>query len=280
MQLAARYGVWRSSLGDTWPHDGTIEMDFWPQGTHLVDEAPLLVLCASGAGGGSQQAMFRAQLDPLLQRALARWHRDRDLASTVAALGQLFEIIQQEFQELRTPSWAEQFQASAVACLLGKDTYAIANIGVERAWLLREGKMTQVTQDFTLRDAFGAGLPEPIASQPGSFFGRFGEGTARWHVTQGSPRSGDVLVLASGLRDTGIDEAVMATEVRHALCCDAFLCPPTSNRQREDGAATQIGARLAEIVSAQKDAAARKRAYWRLHSRLALGVVQITEATE
>src|SRR5215468_2497671 len=66
-------GLWRSRRGDTHPHtDAGVDLDYWPQGTHAVTEEPALVLCATGGGGGAQQAMFRRDLDPLLARSLER----------------------------------------------------------------------------------------------------------------------------------------------------------------------------------------------------------------
>jgi len=50
-----------------------VDLDYWPQGMHVLCEEPALVLCATGAGGGSQQAIFRSDLDPLLARGVERW---------------------------------------------------------------------------------------------------------------------------------------------------------------------------------------------------------------
>ena len=52
-----------------------VDLDYWPQGMHVLCEEPALVLCATGAGGGSQQAIFRSDLDPLLPAAWSAGHR-------------------------------------------------------------------------------------------------------------------------------------------------------------------------------------------------------------
>ncbi len=66
-----------------------------------------LVLCDSGAGGGSQQAMFRSHLEPLLARAHRRWLEGFEPAAPAAArLDRLFGAIQREFEALREPASA------------------------------------------------------------------------------------------------------------------------------------------------------------------------------
>jgi hypothetical protein len=117
-----KVGLWRSRRGDTHPHTGAdVDLDYWPQGTHAVTKDPALVLCATGGGGGAQQAMFRRDLDPLLARSLERWTagaRGAPGAGPAGALDALFAAIQDGFEQLRTPPWADEFQASAVAVLV------------------------------------------------------------------------------------------------------------------------------------------------------------------
>lgn len=281
MRLVVQYGVWRSPLGDTWPHDETVEMDWWPQGTHFLHRSSGLVLCASGAGGGSQQAMFRSHLDPLLARAHGRWLEGfKPSAPSSAELDRLFAAIQREFEELREPAWAEQFQASAVALLVGGKDCAVANVGVDRAWLLRDGRLEGVSEDYTLESVAGPGLPEPLRDLPGSSLGRFGGAVPRWQVRRVARRAADIFVLASGFRDTGVSEAQLAAELEHLASdwngghSNTRSCGPSA-----DLAAARLGRRLAEIAASVEGRDERRIARWHLHSRLALAVVQLAAAT-
>jgi len=285
MRLAAQCGVWRSPLGDTWPHDETVEMDWWPQGTHLVSESPRLVVCASGSGGGSQQAMFRSHLDPLLRRAHSRWQPGYSPSEPAAAeLDRLFATIQRGFEELRDPSWADQFQASAVALLIEAKDCAVANVGVDRAWVLRDGQLERVSADYSLGTMAGGSepaLPENLRDLPGSFFGRFGGMPARWQVRPVSLCDDVLLVLASGFRDTGVSETRLALELKSVLSVSKEeLSCEDAPWQSLGRTAELLGQRLAEVAAgAEGSDDARMKAKWHLHSRLALAVVQIAGET-
>jgi hypothetical protein len=280
MRFAVRCGQWRSSLGDTWPHDKTVDLDWWPQGTHLVSESPPFVLCATGAGGGSQQAMFRSHLDPVLQRAHSRWQLGYDASTPAAAeLDRLFTAIQPEFEELRDPPWAEQFQASAVALLIGAADCAVANVGVDRAWVLRDGQVERVSEDYSLGTQVGStesDLPENLRDFPGSYFGRFGGMAARWQVRQAVFREGDVFVFASGFRKCGVSETQLGVELKQVISEFVDEAPGESATWHIlDRMAERLGQRLAEIAERDGDFDSRKEARWYLHSRLALAVVRV-----
>lgn len=261
-------GLWRSTLGDTWPHTGIdVALDYWPQSTHLVSGSAPLVVCATGGGGGAQQATFRRELDPLLAGALARWHRRHD-ASAADALAQLFHEIQHGFEVLTEPFYAEELQASAVAWLVDASGCAIANVGLDRAWRWRDGKLAQVSIDYSLADACEASpdqsdLPDFLRESPGAWFGRWRGATAHWQIARIETRPGDVFVLASGVRDCRLSAADLAGEL-------ARTSAGTGAREL----ASRLG-KLAVRLAGDGLAGDDRRPAWSVHSRLALAVVAI-----
>lgn len=270
MRPAAQCGVWRSPLSDTWPHAKPVEMDWWPQATHLVDATSGLVLCATGAGGGAQQAIFRDRLDPLLQRAHSRWLFDAARPAAVE-LDRLFAATQREFQELDDPPWAREFQASAVALLIGEQDCAIANVGVERAWLLRDGRLQRVSEDDSLGRREAA-VPEFLRDQPASFFRKSPEHGPGWQVRPLPLREADVVLLAAGFSDLGVTEARLQAALLHVLALKDERVAP---QPWLDATAQRLGQHLAETVSNHGDVEGGKRARWLVHSRLALAVVRV-----
>lgn len=280
MRFTVRYGVWRSPFGDTWPHDESVETAAWPQATHLVSEPSCLLVCASGAGGGSQQAMFRSHLDPLLQRAHAHWQQGHAVSTTPKAqIDRFFTAIQHEFEVLKDPPWAHHFQASAVALLIGAEDCAIANVGVDRAWLLRDGRFERISEDYSLGTmvaSHDSALSEHLRGQPGAYFGRFGGMTARWQIRQVRLRESDVFVLASGFCDTGVNEEQLEAAVKRISSeedDDASIAH--AMRRRTNRAAQRLGQHLADIAARNEDIDKQNKARWYLHSRLALAIVQI-----
>ena len=257
-------GLWRSRLGDTHPHtDVEVDLDYWPQGTHVVSEEPALVLCATGAGGGAQQAMFRRDLEPLLARSVTRW-RAGPRGTPGVELDTLFAAIQDEFEHLRSPAWADELQASAVAVVIEPGRCAIANVGVERAWLVRDGRFERVSQDDTVGGTHPDAAPW-MNELPAAWFGRFRGARARWSIRELAVRADDILVLMSGARDLALDDADLGAELARIL---AETPAPAEAARRLGGYAAAVERRIPE-----GDEAVR-RARWRVHSRLALAIVR------
>jgi hypothetical protein len=191
-------GTWRSTLD---------ERDWWPQSTHLVWEADPLVVCVTGAGGGSQPAMLRQELDPLLKAALARWQEFPSGMGPHEDIDQLFTEIQQGFD--LDEHHREELQASAVGLLVEGDRAAIAHVGLERAWRWRHDRLALLTDDDSIGKHSGPTVQDWVHRLPASWLAhaksaRFGEGS-RWHVTDTDVRDDDVFVLMSGVRNTGFD---------------------------------------------------------------------------
>src|SRR5690606_17616588 len=134
---------------------------------------PRLVLCATGAGGGSQQAMFRHRLDPLLQLAHERWRLDSDPSAAAATeLERLFAEIQCEFEAMTGPD-ADHFQATAVASLIGGRGGAIGSVGLGRGWQLGEAA-ARIADDDALAARVGwpaQDVPSFADDVPGAYFG-------------------------------------------------------------------------------------------------------------
>jgi hypothetical protein len=267
-------GLWRSRRGDTHPHTGVdVDLDYWPQGTHAVTEDPALVLCATGGGGGAQQAMFRCDLDPLLARSLERWTagaRGAPGAGPGRAIDALFAAIQDDFEQLRTPPWADHFQASAVAVVVEPGRCAIANVGVERAWLVRDGRFERVSADDSVGDNHPDAAPW-LNELPAAWFGRFRGARARWNIRELALRDDDVLVLASGARDLELDERQLGAEVTRIL----------TETPAPAAAVLRLGEYAAEVERWLPDPEvdAVRRARWRVHSRLALAIVGFGESS-
>ncbi|MGA9522446.1 MAG: hypothetical protein WBV82_13340 [Myxococcaceae bacterium] len=179
--------------------------DAWPQATSLMVDEPPVVLCATGMGGGSQQATFREQLDPVLMSGIERWRAAMraSCGSAHEAADALFAAVQAEFEELpsapRLP--ADHAQASAVALVGGDDGWAVVNSGLERAYLVREGSVRQVSVDRSM--LADAPADADLGVRFASFFrlhgGQLGNFLpARWQVAPLELRRGDVLVLGTG----------------------------------------------------------------------------------
>ncbi len=244
---------WRSHESDTWPHYERVgKPDYWPQSTHVVDSEVGLVLCATGVGGGSQQACFRRELDPLLQAAVAEWKRDLSPARTAASeLDRLFATIQDGFDKLTTPLWHRDLQASAVAFLAHSGSYAVANTGRERIYVRKTSGLQWLTVDDHHPDiSIAANLRNLSLHHLGNFM------PARWHVRTAEVQRDDELLLATGLG------------------------PPELEGPLEDRFATElpdaehIGSWLVERFSAREP---REAGYanWYVHSRVSLAVVRL-----
>lgn len=246
---ALEVGTWRSRHGDSWPHVGTpVELDYWPQGTHLVHHS--LVLCASGGGGGSQQATFRSALDPILGQTL-------DALAPPGTARELHERwvvrLDQAFLAARGQLAGDQLQASAVGLWIGASAQeaVLGHVGMERAWRLRGAHVERLTQDDV--------LPPPLDGLPASWVGNFGGTPSHWKTRVLDLEPGDVLLLASGVRDTGLGEAEIA----------AALSPRQASAA---GHAQAVGAACSAFVDV---AVATPAARWRWHSRAAIAVVRV-----
>jgi serine/threonine protein phosphatase PrpC len=147
---------------------------------------------------------------------------------------------------------------------------AIANVGVERAWLVRDGRFERASAD----DTVGANHPDAapwLNELPAAWFGRFRGARARWNIRELALRGDDVLVLASGARDLGLDELRLGAEVTRIL---AETPAPAD-------AARRLGEYVAEVERwlPTPEVEAVRRARWKVHSRLALAIVGFGESS-
>ncbi|MBA2544051.1 MAG: hypothetical protein H0V17_30690 [Deltaproteobacteria bacterium] len=267
--MAFDIGLWRSPRGDTHPHVNLdIDWDYWPQATHLVWEAPALVACVTGGGGGSQQAMFKKHLDPLLAGALERWQKTPLADPPATSLSAWFAEVQATFDATVEPPWADEFACAAVAVLARPDGAAIGNVGMERAWRWRDGRLTQITKDFTLADhgaaARGQQLPDWFRQTPGSMLRKRSpdrEAFIRWQVATLDLAPGDVIVLASGIHDTGITTSYLAGAIEQMF---------DGNVVGAQDLATRLGDTVTRFASVSNR---EDRTEWKVHSRVALAVV-------
>lgn len=266
--MAVDIGLWRSMRGDTHPHVGVdVEFDYWPQATHVVWEAPALITCVTGGGGGSQQAVFKSELDPLLAAALAHWQQ-RPVRTPEAALEQFFAEIQTAFDAQTEPSWADEFQATGAAVLIRDDGAAVGNVGLDRVYRWRDRRLEQLTEDDSLaRQAAPAQVPEWFRETAVAGFRKAHPERAdfnRWTITPIDVSPGDVLIVASGLVPTGMSYAYL-TGALDAATTGAPLTGAQDLADRLGEIATRFAA-----TSPPDD-----RVVWKVHSRLALAIAWV-----
>jgi hypothetical protein len=267
--VAIDIGLWRSTLGDTHPHTGIeIAWDYWPQATHLVWEAPALVACITGGGGGSQQAMFKRDLDPLLAGALARWQQV-SRASPQAALDHFFAELQAGFDEPATP---DEYQATGVAVLVTDEGAAIANVGLGRgyAWHAARGVLEQLTDDDSLAVKYAAQqIPEWFRETAASVFRKQhpDRDPCRWTVTPTSAEPGRVFVLVSGQVESQLTHAYLTAALEEIHRDPVALAGAQDLADRIGSIAVRFGA-----AGLKED-----RTEWKVHSRLAVAVVWIDD---
>ena len=269
--VAVDIGLWRSTRGDTHPHIGVdVAWDYWPQGTHLVWEAPALVACATGGGGGSQQALFKRDLDRFLAGALASWHRRPSLGTPVSALDAWFTEVQHQFDALDQPTWVEEYQATGVAVLIRDDGAAVGNVGLDRAYRWRRDRpLEQLTVDDSLamRSA-PAQVPEWFRTSAASAWRKASPKRPdfnRWIVAPLEVAPGDVLVLASGIADTKLASSYLLAAIDREF---EALMPLVG--------AQDLANRLGDVVTRSAERSPKtERIEWELHSRLAIAIVWV-----
>lgn len=276
-------GLWRSTLGDTHPHVGfDVEMDFWPQsvhatalhyeGTAVYRLARGLVACFAGAGGGSQQATFRRELVPIVEKALERWRPRAPKLALGAKVGAYFDEVQREFDELTAPSWADQLATSAAAAYFEGGRAAIACTGIDRAFLRRAGVLSVVSTRLSVLDLtpdasqLAPEMARLLVTMPLGHLGRraqLPDHARPWRTVELALAPGDEIVLLAG--DGGrIDD-------RHV----------EEGLARATGSAPAIARSLGEYLSRPTDwsvppaAEDATRIRWTVLSRVSIAVVRV-----
>ncbi len=265
--MAIDIGLWRSTLGDTHPHTGIeVAWDYWPQATHLVWEAPALVACLTGGGGGSEQAVFKRELDAILAGALARWQAAQ-LESPQVSLDRFFVEVQAGFE-----ASSDEDQATGVAVLITGDGAAIANVGLGRAyaWHADRGVLEQLTEDDSLAVKYAAQqIPEWFRETAASAFRKRGEDRdpCRWTVRPVSAEPGGVFVLVSGQVESQLTHAYLTAAMEDIHRDPVALAGAQDLADRIGSLAVRFGA-----AGLKED-----RTEWKVHSRLAVAVVWIDD---
>lgn len=267
--MAIDIGLWRSTLGDTHPHTGLeLAWDYWPQATHLVWEAPALVACVTGGGGGSQQAVFKRDLDPILAGALARWQA-APIEAPQVALDRFFAEVQAGFDALTAPG-SDEYQATGVAVMITDAGAAIANVGLGRAyaWHADRGVLEQLTDDDSLAVRYAAQqIPEWFRETAASAFRKQhpDREPCRWTVSPTSAAPGRVFVLVSGQVESQLTHAYLTAALEDIHRDPAALA-----------GAQDLADRLGAVASRFGHAGLKEdRTEWKVHSRLAVAVVWI-----
>lgn len=261
--MAIDIGLWRSTLGDTHPHVGLdVAWDYWPQSTHLVWEASGLVGCFTGGGGGSQQALFKRGLDPILEAALERWLRVPLTDPVEHALDRYFSEIQHGFE-----SADDEAQATGVAALITERGAAVGNVGLDRAflWWRSDEVLRQLTADDSLAVRYAHQQhPEWFRHTSAAAFRRSSDGRPELNKWTTSPlplHAGDLLLLTSGIGDTGLETAYLSGALKRVF-------------DKPIAGAQDIADRLGStVVNFAAQSPKEERTAWKIHSRLALAVV-------
>ncbi len=156
-----------------YPHSGADTFPFKPSPTNLAQKGHLLVV-ADGVGG----AQAGAEASRWASRVAVERYYDMPgpggatgLAAAVGAdLHAAIEVANTSlYQYLQTTGVREAGSTMVAAVVQGRMLY-IANVGDSRAYLIRNGQITQLTRDHTLtQQKLGAGLiqPEQVELDPG-----------------------------------------------------------------------------------------------------------------
>jgi len=274
------FGLWRSTLGETHPHVGfDVELDYWPQSAHFTSfdhashavDAPIdrgLVACFAGGGGGSQPALFRKDLVPLLEGAGARWR-----ASGKGTVDTFLAEVQRGFEELREPEWHVHFDATVAAVHFTEKRFTVATNGLERIFRFGPSGITRVARGRSMLDNV---TPEDLAKTEPSIRDLYASMAAarlgawrnpvkeRWQTKEVALARGESLLLLTGegFADQRIEEGIArfpaeATAPEQARILGEYLADPASWTSPPD---------------AKEDEP--RKIEWRVASRTAIAIVR------
>lgn len=180
-----------------------------------------LFVCATGHGGGAQQALFHNELLAYLTDGAERSRRVRT-AAPQDRLVAYFAAVQASFDACSEPSFCNEFAGSAVVAVVADREVVIAHQGLERAYLLRDGQLRALTSDVS-----EAPSPAPPDMAPHTlqilslmslnFFAKGRASTAMPVVDRAAWAPDDVLVLITGLANMGVPNETFEALVRGAV---------------------------------------------------------------
>ena len=207
-----------------------------PRATRLVIEPPgfaLLAVCDGMGGARAGEVASRLAVD-LLEEAMLQ----KGPAASPAELGprltySLEEASRRIHQQASQRSAQSGMGTTATACALAGDTLHIAQIADSRAYLLRRGRLTQLTRDQTLATLMlesGQLAPEEVHTFAFGHVILQAVGTAERvevDLRQITVCAGDVLLLCSdGLHGPVSDaqiQQILEREPTPAAACDALI---------------------------------------------------------
>ena len=139
----------------------------------LVDEALQLYLVADGVGGHQAGEVASATAVEVVRRELRQWHEEgRKAANMSAAVSQAIEAACAEVHELARESSRRAGMGTTMTLLLVDGTRGVmGHVGDSRLYLVRDGRIEQVSTDHTLAaELYRGGLipKEQVETHPHS----------------------------------------------------------------------------------------------------------------
>lgn len=154
--------MFRFAYGGAQSHVGLVRQNNEDSGF----AGPYLQLVADGVGGAAAGEVASATTAYVVS-AMAASRKTEDL------VGLLAEAVQESYRQLRLGVVQDPGRAGMATTLtaiaVDRDRFALAHIGDSRAYLLRHGRLTQLTRDHTLVQALvdeGRLTREEVAAHP------------------------------------------------------------------------------------------------------------------
>jgi serine/threonine protein phosphatase PrpC len=209
-------GRQREGNEDTiFPHSESNTFSFEPSPRHLAQKGQLLVV-ADGVGGatGGREASHWA-----VRVAVERYY-DMAGPDLGADLRAAIEAANSSLYQYNLSAGTGEAGCTTVAAVIHGNTLYVANVGDSRAYLLRNGRISQLTRDHTLaQQKVDAGIipPEQADTDPGSHVLTRSMGAAQTVQVDLFPplrlAPGDIVLLCSD----GLTDMLEDTEIAHLM---------------------------------------------------------------
>jgi serine/threonine protein phosphatase PrpC len=230
--------------------------------SHAIGERGTLLAVSDGAGDAGETAS---------ELALIAFHRllsvlPADSPAEVRMARAAHHTAKYLYGHYRRHPESRRARATLTAVLLHHDSACIAQVGDSRAYLVRDGRIEQLTRDQTLAQALldsGAISPDDCASNPPDMLLQSlgGDPTVRAVVTTVDLRAGDAVLVCSD----GLSNVVDADELLGAIggaAAPAEACVQLVELALSRVARDNVTAVVARVESSGHDVAPDEAVTW------------------